>query len=87
MAISPANALGVAQDESTAPLSQLSWYEIDASIISDDARKLLENWSEIPPDEVNEHVDDVVSATACESQLSLTRTQRRKAFKIVRLSI
>ena len=41
--------------------NDVGWYEVDASCISDHARKLLENWSEIPPDQIYNHVNAIVS--------------------------
>jgi len=41
--------------------NHVGWYEVDASCISDNARKLLENWSEIAPDQINNHVNAIVS--------------------------
>lgn len=41
--------------------NDVGWYEVDASCISDNARKLLENWSEIPSDQINNHVNTIVS--------------------------
>jgi len=41
--------------------NNVGWYEVDASRISDNGRKLLENWSEIPPNQINNHVNEIVS--------------------------
>jgi len=41
--------------------NNVGWYEVDASCISDYARKLLENWSGIPLDQINNHVNAIVS--------------------------
>jgi len=40
--------------------NDVGWYEVDPSCISHHARKLLENWSEIPPDQVDSHVNAIV---------------------------
>lgn len=42
------------------PVPNIGWYQIDASCIGEDARKLLEDWSGIPPDKINGHVDEIV---------------------------
>jgi hypothetical protein len=45
------------------PVPNIGWYQIDASCIANDARELLEEWSGIPPEKINEHVDEIVSTT------------------------
>jgi hypothetical protein len=39
----------------------LSWYQVDSSVIDEAARKLLINYSGIPPENIGKHVDAIVS--------------------------
>jgi hypothetical protein len=43
-------------------LPTINDYKIDASTVGENARKLLEEYSKIPADQVNDHVEKIVIA-------------------------
>jgi hypothetical protein len=50
------------QDDVSVSAKRLAFYNIDASVVGEKSRKLLHEYSNIPEDEINAHVEKIVSS-------------------------
>jgi hypothetical protein len=48
------------QDDLAILARQLDFYKVGASVVEDDARKLLHEYSKIPEDQIEAHLEDIV---------------------------